>query len=135
MLQKQEQKEDTTKAEKSKQSLRSKSLYKLEIQALKVIPMILAFITFLNATLSYLDVDVPCLSYIGGISILPLCFLYLSSYVFQFCLFHRLFLHYITVNWILNTVDFTIGLPVNDTKLFIIYSTITLIFIVCLIKV
>ena len=35
------------------------------------------------------------LSYVGGISVISLIFLYLTSYMFRFCKYHRMFLHYI----------------------------------------
>ena len=46
----------------------------------------MAFIYFLNTVLSYLNIDIVLLSYIGGISLLPLLFIYLCSFVYKFCL-------------------------------------------------
>lgn len=96
------------------ESLRSKALYKIQLYMLKVIPMVMAFICLLNTTLSYFDIDVPVLSYIASNSILTIIFLYLSSYVFRFCAYHRMFMHYTTVTWILNIVDTYIGIPIGD---------------------
>lgn len=104
-------------------------LHNLEIKTIKVIPMLLALITLLNTLLSYFDIDAPILSYIGGISILPLIFLYLSSYTFEFCEYHRMFLHYVTVNWILNIIDYYYGIPVSNKNMFLIYMIITGIFL------
>lgn len=64
--------------------------------------MILAFTALLNSILSYFNIDLYILSYIGGISIFTMIFLYLSSYVFKFCEYHRMFLHYVVVTWIIN---------------------------------
>jgi hypothetical protein len=107
----------------------TKRLYKVEIYFLKVIPMLLALTALLNTLLSYFDIDVPLLSYIGGISLLPLLFLYLSSYVFKFCEYHRMFLHYVSVNWILNIIDYYWGIPVSNKNLFLLYMVITGIFL------
>ena len=107
----------------------TKRLYKVEIYFLKIIPMLLALTALLNTLLSYFDIDAPILSYIGGISILPLLFLYLSSYVFKFCEYHRMFLHYVTVNWVLNIVDYYWGIPVSNKNLFLLYMVITGIFL------
>ena len=96
------------------ESLRSKALYKIQLYMLKVIPMVMAFICLLNTTLSYFDIDVPVLSYIASNSILTIIFLYLSSYVFRFCAYHRMFMHYTTVTWVLNIVDTYIGIPIGD---------------------
>lgn len=107
------------------ESLRSKTLYKVEIGLLKIIPMVLAGIYLSNTILSYfLDIDLIILSYIGGISLLPLIFLYLSSYVFRFCIYHRVFLHYITINELILILDTHIGLPISDLEYFCLQMSI-----------
>jgi hypothetical protein len=107
------------------ESLRSKTLYKIEIGLLKIIPMVLAGIYLSNTILSYfLDIDLIILSYIGGISLLPLMFLYLSSYVFRFCIYHRVFLHYITLNELILILDTHIGLPISDLEYFCLQMSI-----------
>ena len=78
--------------------------------------MILAFTALLNSILSYFNIDLYILSYIGGISIFTMVFLYLSSYVFKFCEYHRMFLHYVVVTQIINTIDYYIGIPINDLE-------------------
>ena len=78
--------------------------------------MILALTALLNSILSYFNIDLYILSYIGGISIFTMVFLYLSSYVFKFCEYHRMFLHYVVVTWIINTIDYYIGIPINDLE-------------------
>jgi hypothetical protein len=107
------------------ESLRSKTLYKVEIGLLKIIPMVLAGIYLSNTILSYfLDIDLIILSYIGGISLLPLIFLYLSSYVFRFCIYHRVFLHYISINELILILDTHIGLPISDLEYFCLQMSI-----------
>lgn len=110
-------------------SLRSKVLYKTELYLIKVIPIVISAIYVLNTILSYYDIDWPILSYIGGMSVLPLLFLYISSYVFRFCTYHRMFLHYIAVNWILDIVDYYWGIPISDKEMFLLYWAITGIFL------
>ena len=104
-------------------------LHNLEIKVIKVIPMLLALTALLNTLLSYFYMEVPLLSYIGGVSILPLLFLYLSSYAFGFCSYHRMFLHYVSVNWVLNIYDYYIEIPLSDKELLMMYLIITGIFI------
>lgn len=87
-------------------NLRSKRLYKLTIWILKIIPMVIALCDVLNTGFWLFGVDVWFLSYIGGISFLTLAFLYLASYVFCFCEYHRMFLHYVLVNNIISVVDY-----------------------------
>jgi hypothetical protein len=110
-------------------SLRSKYLYKIQLYLIKVIPMVMAFISLLNTIFSYYDIDLPILSYIGGYSLLTIVFLYLSSYVFRFCEYHRMFIHYSVANWVLNIYDTYIGVPLNDRNLLILYLVITGIFL------
>ena len=107
------------------ESVKSKTLYKIELSLIKTTPMILALIALLNTILSYFYIDIPLLSYLGGVSVLSIIFLYISSIVFRFCAYHRMFIHYITINWILNIVDYYIGIPVSDKAMFLIYMSIT----------
>lgn len=107
----------------------NKALCKIQLYLIKVIPMVMAFISLVNTVFSYYDIDLPILSYIGGYSILTIVFLYLASYVFKFCEYHRMFIHYIVVNWALNTYDAYIGIPLNDRGLLITYLTVTGIFL------
>ena len=95
-------------------SLKSKALYKTGLILLKIIPMLLALCCLCNSILSYFNLDVCVLSYIGGISVIPLVFLYLASYMFRFCEYHRMFLHYIVVTWAINIYDYYYILPLSN---------------------
>lgn len=108
--------------------LRSKHLYRIELYLIKIIPMIISLVYLLDTILSYFYIDVPLLSYIAGTSVLELVFLYLSSIVFKFCAYHRMFIHYITLNWALNIYDYYIGLPISNKGLLMMYLIITCIF-------
>lgn len=99
-----------------------KRWYKVTLGLLKVIPMLLAICDVLNTLFCLLGFDITIFSYIGGISFLTLTFLYLVSYVFGFCIYHRMFLHYILVNNIISTLEFTVGLPVSFLTLCCIFS-------------
>lgn len=117
------------------ENLKSKTLYKIELGLLKVIPMILALTALLNSILSYFGIDLYILSYIGGVSIFTMLFLYLSSYVFKFCEYHRMFLHYIVSTWIINIIDYYVGIPISDLEylcLQMIIAGISLFIILCL---
>lgn len=92
----------------------NKTLYKIQLYLLKVIPMVMAFICILNSVLSYFDIDLPILSYIVGNSFLTIVYFYITSYVFKFCFYHRMFIHYTTITWIINIVDLYIGIPIGD---------------------
>lgn len=89
--------------------LKSKNLYKVELYLLKIMPMVIALAYLVNTVSSYFGVDIPILASIAGMSLIPLIFMYISSYVFKFCEYHRMFLHYIAVNDIINIYDLKEG--------------------------
>lgn len=62
-----------------------KLLYKTTVIVLKILTMLLAFITLLDSILSYFNIDLVILSYIGGVSLIPMLFIYIVSYTFKFC--------------------------------------------------
>lgn len=99
-------------------------LHKVTIGVLKIIPMLLALTTLLNQILSYFGIDLEVLGYLGGVSLLPMIFLYLASYCFQFCNYHRMFLHYVVVCDILTLIDYYIGIPVSTLLMLLIYLSI-----------
>lgn len=105
---------DTSRAAEEKSRLRSKKLYKVTLVLLKLIPMLLAFCYVLNTTLYIFGIDYYILSHIAGMSLLPMIFLYLTSYVFQFCKYHRMFLHYVVLNDIINILDVYFGENISD---------------------
>jgi len=89
--------------------------------SLKVIPMLLAALAILNMIFDFAGIDSSVLSMLGGISFFPLVFIYISSYVFRFCEYHRMFLHYVVANNILTYLDYYIGLPVSNATLLMIH--------------
>ena len=106
-----------------------KRLHKLTIGSLKIIPMLLAVVTLLNQILSFFYIDWEILSYIGGVSLLPMVFLYLASYCFGFCSYHRMFLYYIVVYDILTAFDYYIGIPISGVALLLVNLSIAGIFL------
>lgn len=96
--------------------LKSKNLYKVELYLLKIMPMVIALAYLVNTVSSYFGVDIPILASIAGMSLIPLIFMYISSYVFKFCEYHRMFLHYIAVNDIINIYDWYIGISVTTDR-------------------
>ena len=93
-----------------------KLLYKTTVIVLKILSILLAFITLLNSILSYFNIDLVILSYIGGVSLITILFIYVASYTFKFYKYHRIFLHYIIVTWIINIIDLYIGISINDLE-------------------
>ena len=106
-----------------------KDKYKLFLLVIKVIPMFIAFIFFVNTICSYNGIEIKMFNYIAGVSFLPLVVFYSLSYLLHFCEYHRIFLHYIVIINCLSLYDEYYIIPVDDLTLFKIYNIIT---IVCL---
>lgn len=105
------------------------------VLATKVLPIIIAAIYFLNSTISFFyGNDIP-LNYIGGVSLLPVLYLYLASYTFKLCEYYRMYLHYIVVINIINIYDYYIGIPIDDISMYllcVLLTTITMFIIIYL---
>lgn len=110
-----------------------KALYKLELFIIKIIPFIIMVCYVLNSLLSYFDINGEILSVIGGQSILTWLFLYISSFVFRFCIYHRLPLYYILLSDVLAYYDNIIGIPVSNKTLFVLNISLIGIFILLIV--
>lgn len=104
--------------------VRSKTLHKTLILVIKYIPMVISMFYILNTILCWLGIDAPVLSNIAGVSLLTWSFLFLSDVVFQFCIYHRMFLYYILVDDLLNIYDFYFGIPLSTVEVLEIHSVL-----------
>ena len=111
----------------------SRVLYKAVIVAIKIIPILIATLFLVRSILSCIEVDVTWLSYLCGMSLIPLLFMYLVSYAFKFCTYHRMFLHYIVVNDAVNYIDYYIGIPLQYHELLRLHIIIAGIFLLLII--
>lgn len=105
----------------------SKSLYKIVLYLIKIIPIFISGIYLLNTVLSYFNIDLELFSYI--VQFLFIGFIYAASYAFRFCVWHRMFIHYILIILILNIIDYHIGIPISDkamVTLYVIIATVCL---------
>ena len=119
------QKEKSTNAEVSLDN--NRILSKLVLYSIKVIPILISGIYVLNTVLSYCGIDWEGFSYI--VQFLFIGFMYLASLRFKFCIYHRLFIHYIFLTLILNIIDYHWGIPLSDRNLFLMYMIITGLFL------
>ena len=103
-------------------------MYKLEVLSVKYIPILIAAVVLLNSILSYFDVYIVAFNYLAGTSLLTLIPMYISSYAFKFCGYHRMFITYILSHKIIETLDMYIGIPVDDLMMLLIYLIIAGIF-------
>lgn len=110
-----------------------KDLYKLELLLIKSLPLGIALCYLINTVLSYFKIDAVILSYLGGMSILPIVFILVSSFVFKFCIYHRLPIYYIIVSDIINYYDLYVGIPISNRGLLILNMIIAGIFIILIV--
>ena len=73
----------------------NKTLYRLEIESTKKLPIIIALMYVIHALFAYYGYDITEFSVIGGMSLFPLLKLYLSSFTYKLCTHHRMFIYYI----------------------------------------
>jgi Ca2+/Na+ antiporter len=69
--------------------------------------------------------------HILGTVIAPLILVYLTSYVFRFCAFHRIFIHYYAFIEILNVTDYYVRIPISDKAITLLHDGVTIAFIIC----
>ena len=106
-----------------------KLMYKLELVSVKYTPIIVAFSILIGLILSYLEIAMPLIDTLFGASIVATIPMYVSSYTYKFCSYHRMFIHYIVLVHLVDTCDILIGISLDDFNLLILYLIITGIFL------
>ena len=97
----------------------NKSLYKIEILLLRIIPYALALGYAFNTVLSYFGIDLVVLSMICSTGVIPYLFLLASSFVFKFCKYHRMMIYYIGVTELLSWIDYYHKIQISDNLYFV----------------
>lgn len=108
---------------------RNKYLYKILLILIKYIPIIVAAFYALNTLFAYLGLDIPAISNFTGMSLFSWIFMYVAAWVFQFCIYHRMFLYYILTTDIINVTDYYIVIPISNYKIIALHTIITGIFL------
>ena len=90
----------------------NKELYKVFLYLLKILPIIISVLILLCNILDSFNIITTIINY--SIYILLFGFLYVTSYVFEFCKHYRFFLHYIVINNLIAIFDTYIGIPINS---------------------
>lgn len=103
----------------------SKVRYKILLLLIKYIPSISMLGYIMSSFLSFIGYNTEIFSYFGGLSLLSWLYMLLSSFVFKFCIFHRLPLYYMIVIDSLNIYDYYKGIPLDNFKLLMLHAIIT----------
>ena len=125
------------KEETQKENLlqkRSKTLHKWVIWTIKVAPIIIGGMSFINAVLTYFEFTTIILNYLVGVSLLFVFILFLLSYELKFCVWHRLLLYYIVLYNMLSIYDLYIGIPVNNQGFLIIHLGLAALFLLLIVR-
>ena len=111
--------------------MNNKVAYKIELLYVKYSPMIISLLLACNNILCYFKMYI--LYEIGGliysVSLITLVHMYINSLVYKFCKYHRMFIHYILVNYIINIYDYYIGIPASSKEILYINAFIIVIFL------
>lgn len=100
-----------------------RSNYKIFLFINKYLPYVISLLYMVNTLLYFYGIDVPILSILAGMSLLPVLYFISVSFTFNYCLYHRLPLYYVIVNDTISWIEYTIGLPITDNT----YLTISLV--------
>ncbi len=102
-----------------------RSLHKIAVFLLKIIPMLLALLYIIATIFDSMGYafSATIINYVAFF--LVYSFLYVISYVFSFCFYHRMFLHYIIIVNIIKIIDYYIGIPLDNFKILQLYLIIT----------
>lgn len=96
--------------------------HKALILTLKILPAVMAgFYLLGNAGLG---IGAQVLLHYTGLVFAPLLFMYLSSHIFSFCPYHRLFIYYVVLVELLNIVDWYFFIPFNNQIIGVIHNVI-----------
>lgn len=98
-------------------TLKSKNLYKIMLVILKGLPMVMALGFVLSNTIPRINPVLNMIVHICGLLIPQFAFMYLSSYIFRFCSYHRIFLHYILAIQAITVTDWYIGIPISNEEI------------------
>ena len=98
----------------------NKDLYKVDLFLLKLLPMIMVVSHIIASygaifqVVSGVAIIVQIVSHYLGLVIAPIAFMYISSHVFQFCNYHRMFIHYIAVIELMNVTNWYFRIPITN---------------------
>ena len=112
----------------------NKDLYKVDLFLLKLLPVIMVISHIIASygaifqVVSGAAIIIQIVSHYLGLVIAPIAFMYISSQVFQFCNYHRMFIHYIAVIELMNVTNWYFRIPITNELYNGIQVTITIVF-------
>lgn len=112
----------------------NKRLYKVNLFLLKLLPVIMCagyLIASYGATFQIttgFGIILQIVSHYLGLVLAPMVFMYISSYIFKFCNYHRMFIHYILTMNLMNVTNWYFRIPISNELYNSIQHWITIVF-------
>lgn len=114
---------------------KTKDLYKVDLFLLKLLPVIMAIshlIAMYGCNIQANEgivLTIQIISHYLGLVLAPLMFIYISSRVFQFCNYHRMFIYYVATLDIMNVTNWYFRIPISNELYMRIQDVITIVFL------
>lgn len=114
--------------------LKIKELYKVDLFLLKLLPVIMAcsFVIAQYAALFNIGsgptLVLQIVTHYLGLTLAPMLFMFISSKVFQFCTYHRMFIYYILTIQLMNVTNWYFKIPISNQLYNGIQDVITIVF-------
>ena len=112
----------------------NRNTFKRFILVTKITPVLIALVYLITTILSFIGISEIPLNQIGGVSLIPILYLYIASYTFHLCAYHRMFLHYSVIINAINCYDYYIGIPISSKYYIAIIACITIVTMMIIIK-
>lgn len=114
--------------------LRSKYLYKIFLLLTKYNPFVILIAEILYSIFCYYNLNTEIINLIGCVSIIHIVYLYVGSYLFNFCKWYRYALNIIVLTNCIALIDMYIGIPLDNLNMLRLYVGILIIGLLCYIK-
>lgn len=102
--------------------------YRAALQMMKWLPAVMAVSYLANSAGVYGETMHAVVHYVG-MFLAPMGMLYVASYLFRFCWYHRIFIHYLMAKELVNITDWYVGIPITDEEMAELHKWITGVFL------
>lgn len=91
--------------------------------------MVWALLIFISNILAYFGIHWELMALITGVSLLPWISFLFCSFVFRFCVCHRLYLYYVGIDETIVWYDYKVGLSLSDFNFMLMHLILFIVLI------
>lgn len=102
--------------------------YRMALMMMRWLPAVMAVSYLANSAGIYGETMHAVVHYVG-MFLAPMGMLYVASYLFRFCWYHRIFIHYLMAKELVNITDWYVGIPITDEEMAELHKWITGVFL------